>query len=218
MILQQPAGTAWPLATGEIAPADILWADRFVKRLAARAAPAALLPKTPPLFFAALQDALEPVLTGHRLHPAAGACLAGDGQAHALYRRGGSTLETWPLSGTMTVPAAGVDDAWDDVRLAVASDRFFLAHDVLEPVWRRSHSRRIQTAIWVAAGFHQARRARLAGAEKLFAKALVRLETEPDGGCTTILWLRALAQSPGTASSAGFAAEWDALIAWARRG
>ncbi|MGC8488538.1 MAG: DUF309 domain-containing protein [Clostridia bacterium] len=213
--MSRPAGTAWPLANGEIAPADILWADRFVERLAARAAP---LPKTRPLFFAALQDALEPVLAGHRLHPVAGVCLTGEGLAHALYRRGGSTLQTWPLNGTMTVPAAGVDDAWDDFRLAVASSRFFLAHDVLEPVWRRSRSRRMQTAIWVAAGFHQARRSRSVGAEKLFAKALVRLEAEPDGGCTAILWLRALVESPGTASSAGFSEEWDALIGWARRG
>ncbi len=60
--------------------------------------------------------------------------------------------------------------AWADFERALAHQQYFLAHEVLETLWRHKHQSRQQAAIWLAAFFIHEARANLGGAHKMLDK------------------------------------------------
>ncbi len=70
-----------------------------------------------------------------------------------------------------------MDRMWLAFENLMLNSRFFEAHEILEDSWRQTRDSRVQTAIWVAAGFVHWQRGNFKGAVRLFTR--VRLATSP---------------------------------------
>ncbi len=105
---------------------------------------------------------------------------------------------------------------WEAFDQALADQEYFLAHEVLETLWRAEHGLRQQAAIWVAAAFLHWHRGNYRGAERLLSKIRLKChDLPPQLGEQIDDWSLQLAAQAGDPILT--AATRQILIAWAVR-
>lgn len=120
-----------------------------------------------------LFEQLRPGLHGAGLpSPLTGASLPATLNALVLVEGDGAPrlLGRWRLRGERVTPGLEREDVFEGFDAALALGHFFLAHEVLEGLWRREHDRGQQIAIWIAAAFHHNQRGNPVGVRRLMDK------------------------------------------------